>query len=206
MREIRWAVLSDLLARAVVGTLFAVLSLVLLQDFLETRRITGLLLLASEALIVVLTIFRRRANAVDRSPEAVVMTGLSIIGPYLLRPSADGSWVPDLVTAALSSVGLAVVIAGKMTIGRSFGIAPANRGIVTAGPYLFVRHPIYTGYLISHLGFVIAHPTVRNIAIAVVADVCLVVRALIEERMLIRDEGYREYCGRVRWHVLPGVF
>ena len=40
-----------------------------------------------------------------------------------------------------------------MALGRSFGVAPANRGIVVRGPYSFVRHPIYTGYLITHTGF-----------------------------------------------------
>ena len=51
------------------------------------------------------------------------------------------------------------VIAGKITLGRSFGIVPANRGVVTAGRTL-VRHPIYTGYLVSHLAF--AWPTRRR--------------------------------------------
>lgn len=206
MRGNRRAVWSDLLARATVGVLFALLCVNLLQDFLQTRRVTGLLLLASEALVVILTIFRRRAQIVDRSPEAVITVFLSVVGPPLLRTAPEGAWLPDALTAFVSSVGLLIVVFGKLTIGRSFGIAPANRGIVTAGPYLFVRHPIYTGYLISHLAFVAAHPTLRNIALVVVGDSALIVRALIEERVLTQDDGYREYCGRVRWHLVPGVF
>lgn len=206
MRENRSAALSDLLARATVGVLFALLCVNLLQDFLQTRRITGLLLLASEALVVILTIFRRRAHIVDRSPEAVVTVVLSVVGPPLLRTAPTGAWLPDALTAFISSVALGLVVLGKLTIGRSFGIAPANRGIVTAGPYLFVRHPIYTGYLVSHVAFMAAHPTLRNIGIVLVSDTALIVRALIEERVLATDEGYREYCGRVRWHLVPGVF
>ena len=34
----------------------------------------------------------------------------------------------------------------------------------------------------------------------------LVVRALLEERVLIQDERYRAYCARVGWHLMPGVF
>ena len=49
----------------------------------------------------------------------------------------------------VSAIGLAVVIVGKMTLGRSFGVVPANRGVVVGGPYRLVRHPIYTGYLIT---------------------------------------------------------
>ena len=53
---------SDLLARATVGVLFTLLTINILQDFLRTGRITGLLLLVSEALVVVLTVIRRPAQ------------------------------------------------------------------------------------------------------------------------------------------------
>ena len=59
----------------------------------------------------------------------------------------------------ISAVGLIVVIVGKMSLGRSFGLMPANRGIVSTGLYRVVRHPIYLGYLITHVGFVAANPT-----------------------------------------------
>jgi len=189
-----------------VGVLFALLSVNLLADFMRTRHLTGLLLLASEGMVVVLTIFRRRADRVDRTTAARVATVVSMVGPPLLRASDGFSLVSDHVSASLSVVGLCLVIAGKLTLGRSFGIVPANRGVVAAGPYLFVRHPIYVGYLVTHLAFLAAHPTPANIAIVICADTALVARALFEERILLRDAVYRAYCGRVAWHLVPGVF
>jgi protein-S-isoprenylcysteine O-methyltransferase Ste14 len=103
-------------------------------------------------------------------------------------------------------VGLVVGIVGKLTLGRSFGIAPANRGVVIAGPYTLVRHPIYAGYLITHVAFACAYPTMWNIAVLVVADAALVVRALCEERVLAADHTYQIYCRRVSWHLVPGIF
>jgi protein-S-isoprenylcysteine O-methyltransferase Ste14 len=200
------ATAADLLARAAVALLFVLLSVALLQDFTRTRRLTGLLLVVSEAMVVVLTIFRRPTNIVDRSVAAVVFTTLSLLGPPLLRPSNGQALLPDVVTALISTVGLCLIIAGKLTLGRSFGIAPANRGVVESGPYLLVRHPIYTGYLVTHLGFLAAHPRPLNIAILAVADSALVMRALLEERVLGRDARYRSYCGRVGWHLVPRVF
>lgn len=202
----RQGAIADLLARASVGVLFVLLSVNLLADFTRTRHLTGLLLLASEAMVVVLTIFRRRAHGVDRTTAARVATIVSMVGPPLLRASDGFSLVSDNVSAFVSVVGLCLVIAGKLTLGRSFGIVPANRGVVAAGPYLFVRHPIYAGYLITHLAFLAAHPTVANIAIVLCADTALVARALFEERMLERDAIYRAYCTRVAWHLVPGVF
>lgn len=198
--------LSDLVARAIVIVLFSLLSINLLNDFRQTGHITGLLLLASESLVVVLTLIRRRTAIVDRSAAGVVTTVLSLAGPPLLRTVADPGLVADIATAAASAIGLTLVVVGKLTLGRSFGIAPANRGVVIGGPYGLVRHPIYAGYLLTHVAFFAAHPTPWNAAVIVVADGALIVRALIEERVLSRDEQYRSYCQRVGWHLVPGVF
>jgi protein-S-isoprenylcysteine O-methyltransferase Ste14 len=196
----------DMVARACIVVLFTLLSVNLLGDFLRTGRVTGLLLVAGEALVVVLTVVRRRARLVDRSFTAAVMTTMSLAGPPLLRASEVTPIAPDGVTAIISAFGLMVVIIGKMTLGRSFGVAPANRGIVVRGPYNFVRHPIYTGYMITHTGFLFANPVLWNIGVILVADAALVVRALMEERVLKADVEYQGYCQRVGWHLLPGIF
>jgi protein-S-isoprenylcysteine O-methyltransferase Ste14 len=114
--------------------------------------------------------------------------------------------MPDAFTAIVSAIGLMLVIVGKLTLGRSFGIVPANRGVVSRGPYGIVRHPIYTGYLITHIGFVMANPATYNVTVLVIADAALVARALMEERILKRDAEYEGYCQRVGWHLVPGVF
>ena len=99
-----------------------------------------------------------------------------------------------------------MVIAGKLSLGRSFGLMPANRGVVSSGLYRLVRHPIYLGYLITHSGFLAANPTVWNIVMLVGADIALMWRAVCEEQTLGKDAAYREYLQTVRWRVLPGVF
>jgi protein-S-isoprenylcysteine O-methyltransferase Ste14 len=198
--------LRDLSARVFVGALFALMSWNLLGDFRRTGHITGLLLLGSESLVVVLTIFRRRAQMTDRSAIAGVVTTLSLAGPPLVRSAEAVPIAADAVTALVSGIGLLLVIAAKVTLGRSFGIAPANRGVVARGPYNFVRHPIYTGYIITHIAFLMAHPSPWNAAVLIAADFALVFRALLEERVLGGDERYRTYCARVGWHLLPGVF
>ena len=198
--------LRDLCARGCICVLFTLLSVNLLAQFMRTGRVTGLLLVAGESLVVVLTVARRRARFVDRSFGAAVMTTLSLAGPPMLRGADGVPLVPDAVTVIVSAIGLSLVIVGKMTLGRSFGVAPANRGVVVRGPYSFVRHPIYTGYLITHLGFLVANPTTWNLAIIVVGDTALIVRALMEERVLSSDVEYQGYCQRVGWHLVPGVF
>ena len=197
---------SELLARATVSVLFTLLTINILQDFLRTGRITGLLLLVSEALVIVLTVIRRPAHIVDRSVRAAMVTAISVVGPPLLLPSDAGGLVPDVVTAAASALGLAFVVLGKLTLGRSFGLVPANRGVVIRGPYALVRHPIYSGYLITHFSFLVAHPSWWNAVVIGIADTALILRALIEERVLNGDAEYQAYCRRVEWHLVPCVF
>jgi protein-S-isoprenylcysteine O-methyltransferase Ste14 len=196
----------DLAARVAIGALFALMTANLLGDFLSTGHITGLLLVVSESLVVVLTVMRRPAALVDRSAAAGVVTMMSLAGPPLLRAGHLTAGVPDIVTACISASGLILVIAGKFTLGRSFGLVPANRGVVVGGPYSFVRHPIYTGYLIAHLAFLIANPTPLNAIIIGLSDSALIIRALMEERVLVRDVVYQAYCRRVGWHLVPGLF
>jgi protein-S-isoprenylcysteine O-methyltransferase Ste14 len=196
----------DFLARMLVGVLFALLSFNLLSNFLQTGRMTGLLLLASEFLVLVFTVLRRPAQSVDRSAIARVMTAVSLVGPELLRAGSGRSLAPDMLTAVVSAVGLFVVISGKLTLGRSFGLVPANRGVVVQGPYTVVRHPIYLGYLVTHAAFLVANPLPLNLAVVIVADSALVARALMEERVLRLDAAYEAYCDRVGWHLVPGVF
>lgn len=198
---------TDLLARAMIGALFTFLSVNLFADFVRTGHITGLLLLVGESLVVILTIARRRAIAVDRSAAAAIMTTMSLAGPAMLRATdVQPPLASDTVTALLSAVGLMLVVVGKLALGRSFGVVPANRGVVVRGPYTLVRHPIYTGYLITHVAFLMAHPAAWNVSVILLADTALVVRALMEERVLRADARYQQYCRRVGWHLVPGVF
>jgi hypothetical protein len=197
---------GEVASRALIAGLFLALTIRIGTNFLETGRVTGLLLVISELLVVILTVLRRPARAVDRSLRARIFTGGSILGPLVLQPAPAGGLLPDTVTATVSATGLAVIIAGKVALGRSFGLMPAHRGLVRSGPYLVVRHPIYLGYLVTHAAFLTAHPGWWNLSALVVADAGLVVRAVYEERTLTRDPDYAAYQRQVRWRLVPGLF
>jgi protein-S-isoprenylcysteine O-methyltransferase Ste14 len=197
---------ADSLARLFIVALFSFMVVRIGANYLETGRLTGLLLLASEGLVVVLTVFRRAPLAVDRSLRARVLTTLAMMGPPLVAPGVTSPVVADTLSALFGGVGLSVVVIGKVSLGRSFGLIPANRGIVSTGLYRLVRHPIYLGYLITHVAFVAANPGPWNLLVLLVSDVALLARAVCEEHTLSQDPEYREYKSRVRWRVVPGLF
>jgi protein-S-isoprenylcysteine O-methyltransferase Ste14 len=196
---------AELVSKIVILTLFSSMAIRLAKDAADTGHVTGILLLASEALVVALTLVRRSAGTVDRSWAARLLTMFSTFCPPLVRPVA-AAVAPETLTIAISAIGLMIVVFGKLSLGRSFGLAPANRGVVCSGLYRFVRHPIYLGYLITHVGFVLAYAGSWNLSILVGADVALMARAIYEERTLGLDECYRAYMQRVRWRIVPGLF
>jgi protein-S-isoprenylcysteine O-methyltransferase Ste14 len=203
-RRAEW---GEVAAKATIVALFSAMAVRLAADFMQTGHVTGLLLVASEALVVILTLFRRTAGTVDRSLRARLLTMFSMLGPPLVITAPGVAPVAaEAMTVLISAAGLMVVLVGKVSLGRSFGLTPANRGVVSTGVYRFVRHPIYLGYLITHVGFLLAHPVGWNIAMLTAADIALVLRARAEEETLAKDPAYRSYMGRVRFRLLPGVF
>jgi protein-S-isoprenylcysteine O-methyltransferase Ste14 len=98
------------------------------------------------------------------------------------------------------------VIYAKVFLGRSFGIVAADRGIVVMGPYRIVRHPIYLGYFVTHIEFLLANWSARNIALYISIYFFKISRILAEERILREDESYRADCQRVRYRVIPFIF
>lgn len=154
---------------------------------------------------MILTCIRRTATAVDRRAVVRLVTAASMLSPLLVRQGPVGSLAVETAAAAVIGVGLLVVIGGKLSLGYSFGLLPANRGVMERGLYRIIRHPIYLGYLITHIPFLAAHPTAWNAVVLVAGDASLVARAFYEEQMLSQDAQYVRYCRSVKWRLVPGV-
>ncbi len=99
--------------------------------------------------------------------------------------------------------GLILSIWASMALGASFAIAPADRGLARRGPYRWLRHPMYTGELLSLLGTLAAAWSVWNALLLTAFTAAVVWRIGVEEGVIA---GYDEYAGRVRWRLLPGVW
>jgi protein-S-isoprenylcysteine O-methyltransferase Ste14 len=71
------------------------------------------------------------------------------------------------------------------------------------GPYRWVRHPLYLGWLLATFGA--AHMTGDRLVFAGISALYLVIAMPIEERALRRSfgESYAVYEQRVRWRILP---
>ena len=162
-----------------------------------------LLFLLGELLAVVLLLLQRRGDtAVDIYPIAIAFIGT---GAALLAIPNGVQLVPDSVSLTLIAGGAAVSLAAKAFLGRSFGIVAANRGVKDSGIYRFVRHPMYLGYMLSHVGFLGMYFSLPNVAIYMVVWSCFWLRAKEEEKILLRDPEYQAYADKVRFRLVPGL-
>ncbi|MFQ5824525.1 MAG: methyltransferase family protein [bacterium] len=79
--------------------------------------------------------------------------------------------------------------------------------VVTDGPYAWVRHPGYTGTILSAIALPISLGALWALIPAFIGACLFVVRTLREDRTLTDElNGYREYTSRVRWRLVPGLW
>lgn len=112
---------------------------------------------------------------------------------------------PGVVANSISILSLVIAVYARLSLGRNIGLVPAQRDIVTRGAYRFVRHPIYTGLIISYLGFTLRMYSPRNLTLALIVIGMFVVKSFIEEGFLRADPEYADYLAQVRWRWFPGL-
>ena len=109
----------------------------------------------------------------------------------------------------LQGAAVALMIWARVTFGgRSFHFAanPTAGGLVTWGPYGFVRHPIYASILLFIAVSLVDHPTTANGALFLVALAGTAVRMRTEETLVTAQyPEYREYA-RATSRLIPGVW
>jgi protein-S-isoprenylcysteine O-methyltransferase Ste14 len=173
---------------------------------MASRSFGDLMLLVGEGLVVVFFLIRHRTSDISRSPFEWFLAAAATWVPLIVVPGGKEGAILPRVAVAVMLVGVLVQFAAKLTLARSFGMVPANRGLKTSGPYGVVRHPMYGGYFLMQLGFLALNPTWWNAAAYAVCWTLQTRRLMAEERFLGRDPAYREYQARVSYRILPGLF
>jgi protein-S-isoprenylcysteine O-methyltransferase Ste14 len=113
-----------------------------------------------------------------------------------------------LLGSLLYFPGLALVLWGRLALGRMYDVSSsfgaqlyAGHRLVTTGPFAYVRHPMYLGILLTALGGMLLYRTWTFLFLLTHFPV-LVVRAHHEEQALAEVFGseWDAYCQQVpRW-------
>jgi len=204
IRSLRTEWLLRVFALAAYG--FAVRNLALLW-WADRSRLTLLLLLLMEGFTLALVLVARPARFRDASWAAVLLNLYAAFSYVLFDPRATTQLIPEVAGAVFQVCGTVLQFSAKVVIGRSFGVLPALRAVVFSGPYRLVRHPIYLGYLVGHIGFLLVNFSWRNLIVLSVLYVVQVLRIGREETILVTTSAdYRQYMQRVRWRLIPFVY
>lgn len=126
-------------------------------------------------------------------------------------------WSPDIPwgvqLAALVFVVLGLGFASWAMISNAFFAGTVRiqeeRGhtTVSEGPYRFVRHPGYVGWIVSGVALPLMLGSVWALIPAVLAAAALVIRTGFEDRTLREElDGYTDYAQRVRYRLVPGIW
>jgi protein-S-isoprenylcysteine O-methyltransferase Ste14 len=196
--------LAAAFANLALAMLFLAFASAQLQSFVRRPRASLLLVISVEALFALFFVLRRPPSAASTGLAASSSTALGTLLPLLMRPVPGGA---DLVAAQLVQIAGGVLgVGGILSLNRSVGLLPANRGIRSGGAYRLVRHPLYASYLITHLGYVASNFSVWNVGVTLAALCAQLVRIHGEERLLSGDAAYRAYRARTRWRLVPFVY
>jgi len=174
---------------------------------------------ATEGAVHVLGLFqparpdRRRAalSALQAAFFATVVYGL-LDATQLRLTTFDAA--PRLTTAAgaaMVAVGVALRLWARVTMGRNFSAyvqTSDEHRLVTDGPYAWVRHPAYAGFVCFLLGFPLCFGSWGALAIGLAIGVpALAHRVRVEETALRSwfGDAYRDYARRTK-RLVPRVW
>lgn len=160
-------------------------------------------ILVVDGIVLVFMLLRRPTANISLRLQDWFWALAATLAPLLLVP------VPPLAPnagLALVFAGMALSLSAKLILRRSFGIVAANRGVKVGGPYRLVRHPMYAGYVITHIGTLLLLPHMWNWILFLFAWTAMYMRIEAEERMLGADAEYAEYRKHVRYRLIPGVY
>ena len=103
----------------------------------------------------------------------------------------------------LSVMGAVVCVYWYVFWGRNY-----EGDLITYGPYAYVRHPFYSGFLSLALGLAVALPIFETRLLLVFTLAVIVVYVPKEEEALVRryKKRYLDYMEKVRYRLIPGVY
>ncbi|MGY0614176.1 methyltransferase family protein [Vibrio sp. FJH11] len=196
--------IMDLTEQVTLIGLYAWLCFRLFPEELTSQYIYPLLILLSEGLVLVLVICRRKTQniSVKLSDWLVAYAGSFTV---LLVDKGGEPFLPG-IGVVLLLIGLMLHVGAKLSLRRSFGIVPADRGIKSDGLYRYIRHPMYFGYFITHIGFLLAVPSLWNFMLYCLTWALLITRIIFEERLLSKNSEYIAYQKKVHYRLIPKLF
>jgi protein-S-isoprenylcysteine O-methyltransferase Ste14 len=195
-----------------VDKTFGILSLVpfgypIVMHFARYFRLVESFYLIETLFLIGIVVFRRPAERVSTNPAYWLLAFVtSYWGLLTLSIEQPGrAIVPLWFALPVLPLSAALLIWARLSLGRNFGLVPAQRQIVERGAYRWMRHPIYSAYFLATVIAALGSYSPRNLAVYFLGILLQIVRSFAEEEFLSKDRRYVAYMRRVPWRWIPGV-
>ena len=165
----------------------------------------NLVWLVGAAVMAVMSFARFAPRSTTVNMGTIAASGGMLLLPWFMRPTHASTGALATTGLIFELFGVSLTQVSRIYMGRSFGVLPANRGIVSKGPFRWVRHPIYFGWLILSIGYAMSFANERNVLLIAFTLPFMVWRISQEEKHLTADPEYRRYMDRVRYRLWPGI-
>jgi protein-S-isoprenylcysteine O-methyltransferase Ste14 len=163
-----------------------------------------------------------RGRPKETKPWDPVVSGLYALAVYLALPLVAGldiryGWTIE-IGLVWHMIGAVLLLAGyvftawAMIVNAYFSTAvriQSERGhtVCSTGPYKYVRHPGYVGFIIQAISCSILWGSLWSLVPAVLAVIFMGIRTYLEDRTLQAElPGYQEYTKEVRYRLVPGIW
>jgi protein-S-isoprenylcysteine O-methyltransferase Ste14 len=159
---------------------------------------------------------RMRTRERVKSQKACAFLSVFIILPIFALPGLDWRFGWSTVPAYVTWIGVALLAAGFALFVAVMGansfasrVIEVQEGqkVIDSGPYSIVRHPMYVSSIIIYAATPLVLGSWWALAPTIAYLPFIVMRVRDEEALLRQGlPGYSEYCGRVKWRILPGLW
>jgi protein-S-isoprenylcysteine O-methyltransferase Ste14 len=108
---------------------------------------------------------------------------------YIINRGRQGRpLVANWITDAIAIPGLLIVVWARLSLGRNIGFVPAQRELVNSVAYAYMRHPVYTGGLLTSLAFALSAYGPQNaLLFGLGVFLFITVKSIVEKNFLRAD-------------------
>lgn len=82
-----------------------------------------------------------------------------------------------------------------------------GHSLAAGGPYRYLRHPGYTGYIVGAIATPLALGSVYALTMSFLIIIIFIIRTYLEDQTLLSElEGYKEYAQKVKYRLIPFIW
>jgi protein-S-isoprenylcysteine O-methyltransferase Ste14 len=159
---------------------------------------------------------RLRTKETEAAQSLIVKASMAVGLIAFLVPGLDMRFGWSHVPAWASVAADIIVLLGYSLVflafrensfaGRTVQVEKGQK-VISGGPYSVIRHPMYLGTLVLFIATPFALGSYAAVPLFLLFVPMMVLRILNEEEVLRRGlPGYAEYCDKVRYRLVPGIW